>query len=226
METLDPHDLAAYLNLLDLGDLGLELDLDLEHGIAGLVASLLGGAVDDDDDDSTTRGVWRELERSYRVRCGVSVQELWSWSRSRSSSSSSSRSSSSGGGGGGGGSKGEHVEFVRSMGSQMGCVQECERRAIGAARDGDVAECLGAAWSGRLERGNCRFWTGGRDEVLPVGRLKGGRGGSGIWCICRGETGMQVCVMVCDGVVWVMDWEKRGVLGMMFLICFYNTGFR
>ncbi|KAI0105893.1 hypothetical protein F4814DRAFT_455530 [Daldinia grandis] len=162
IETLDPHDLASYLDLLGLGDLGLglDLDLDLEHGIAGLVASLLGGAVDDD----ATRGVWRELERSYRVECGVSVQEMWS-SSSSSWSSGSSRWS------------GEQVEFVRSMGSQTDCVQECEKSAIGAARDGTVVECLGAAWSARLERDNCRFWTGGRDEFLPVGRVRGGEGG-------------------------------------------------
>ncbi|KAF3069761.1 hypothetical protein GL218_07914 [Daldinia childiae] len=74
IDTLDPHDLDAYLNLLGLNDDDLGPDLDLEHGIAGLVSSLLGAAVDDD----ATRGVWRELERSYRVECGVSVQELWS----------------------------------------------------------------------------------------------------------------------------------------------------
>ncbi|KAI0843927.1 hypothetical protein F5Y00DRAFT_220402 [Daldinia vernicosa] len=153
IETLDPHDLDTYLNLLGVGDLGLDPGLDLEHGISGFVSSLLSGAVDDD----STRGVWRELERSYRVRCGVSVQELWS---------SSSRDAEG------------QVEFIRSMGSQMECLQECEKSAIGAAaRDGDVKECLGAAWSWGLERDNCRFWTGGRDEFLPVERLKGGERG-------------------------------------------------
>ncbi|KAI1475037.1 hypothetical protein F4774DRAFT_398554 [Daldinia eschscholtzii] len=146
IETLDPHDLDTYLNLLGLGNLGLDLDLDLDHGVNGLVDSLLNGAVDDD----STRVVWRELERLYRVKCGVSVQELWS---------------------------SEEGGFVRSMGSQTECLQECEKSAIGKAGDGEVVECLGAAWNERLERDNCRFWMGGRDEFLPVERLRAGETG-------------------------------------------------
>ena len=51
-------------------------------------------------------------------------------------------------------------------------MEECEKGAIGKARDGDVKECLGAAFNRRLVSENCRFWTGGKDEFLPVERLR------------------------------------------------------
>ncbi|KAI1100313.1 hypothetical protein F4804DRAFT_319335 [Jackrogersella minutella] len=147
IQTLDPHDLDLYLNLLGIA--GLHLDLD--HGVGGLVSGLLGGAVDDDD----TRVLHRELEHSYRVRCGVAEG---SWSS----------------------------EFKEAKGRMEGsvtardhtaCLEECEKGAIGRAKGGQVRECLGAAWHRTLREGNCRFWMGGKDEFLPVERLRAEEGG-------------------------------------------------
>ncbi|KAI1375337.1 hypothetical protein F4677DRAFT_422521 [Hypoxylon crocopeplum] len=150
IDDLDPHDLDLYLNLLGIVGLGLDLD----HGIGGLLDGLLGGAVDDDE----TRAVRRELEHSYRVRCSTSLSEAESESMQ------------------GFGFVGTEEHVTAS--SQIACLEMCEKRAIGRARDGRVAECLGAAWrrGAEAEAGgdNCRFWTGGRDEFLPVDRLAPG----------------------------------------------------
>ncbi|KAI2469824.1 hypothetical protein F4781DRAFT_442384 [Annulohypoxylon bovei var. microspora] len=145
IRTLDPHDLDLYLNLLGIARLGLDLD----HGVGGLVAGLLGGAVDDDE----TRGLRRELEHSYRVRCGVAEMR---WAED--------------------GGRGRR-ERVATAPSQMACLEECEKSAIAKARGGEVSECLGAAWHRQLRSDNCRFWTGGRAEFLPVERLRPGEAG-------------------------------------------------
>ncbi|KAI1455815.1 hypothetical protein F4805DRAFT_260848 [Annulohypoxylon moriforme] len=146
IQTLDPHDLDLYLNLLGITGIGLDLD----HGVGGLVSGLLGGAVDDDE----TRELHHELEHSYRVRCGVKEMhgfEEGEWER-----------------------KGEKKrERVTTTKTQTGCLEECEKGAIGRARGGEVQECLGAAFNRRLVSENCKFWTGGKDEFLPVERLRG-----------------------------------------------------
>jgi hypothetical protein len=148
IRTLDPHDLDLYLDLLGIAGVGLHLDLD--HGVGGLVSGLLGGAVDDDE----TRGLHRELEHSYRVRCGVRGFEEWEEGKGK------------------GEGKGGVRRVVKTAGSQTACLEECEKSAIGRARGGEVRECLGAAWHRRLASDNCRFWMGGKDEFLPVDRLR------------------------------------------------------
>ncbi|KAI2605556.1 hypothetical protein GGR54DRAFT_621235 [Hypoxylon sp. NC1633] len=159
IDDLDPHDLDLYLNLLGIVKVGLDLD----HGVDGLLDGLLGGAVDDDE----TRVLHRELEHSYRVRCGV---DLSASSEEESSSSSSSEEE-------------EESTFTQGFpgddrvvtaGSQTACLERCERDAIGRARKSVVADCLGAAWHRSRKHDNCRFWTGGRDEFLPVERLAPG----------------------------------------------------
>ncbi|KAI1413130.1 hypothetical protein F5Y13DRAFT_198872 [Hypoxylon sp. FL1857] len=133
-----------------LGLIGIGLDLD--HGIDGLLDGLLGGAVDDDD----TRAVRQELEHSYRVRCGISDSD---WMQ--------------------GAEGADRRERIATAPDQTGCLQQCEKEAIGRARDKEVKECLGAAWHRRLPRDNCRYWTGGRDEFLPVDGLRSD--GDGEW---------------------------------------------
>ncbi|KAI2630182.1 hypothetical protein GGS26DRAFT_101520 [Hypomontagnella submonticulosa] len=170
IDTLDPHDLDLYLNLLGLHihlplDLGLD---DLGLGDLGLddidSDGLLGGLLDDLDlnltgDDTaavaTQQDVRRELERSYRVRCGVSE----SISGFRGGSGSNSR--------------------LVTAPTQTRCLEECEKGAMAHAREGQVAECLGAAWRRTGSRDNCRFWTGGKDEFLPVEKLPAGE--RGMW---------------------------------------------
>ncbi|KAI0882342.1 uncharacterized protein GGS22DRAFT_196040 [Annulohypoxylon maeteangense] len=148
IQTLDPHDLDLYLNLLGITGIGLDLD----HGVGGLVSGLLGGAVDDDE----TRELHHELEHSYRVRCGVREMhgfEDGEWVRK-------------------GGRVEESRQRVTTTKTQTGCLEECEKGAIGKARGGEVKECLGAAFNRKLVSENCRYWTGGRDEFLPVERLR------------------------------------------------------
>ncbi|KAI1135966.1 hypothetical protein F5Y05DRAFT_120484 [Hypoxylon sp. FL0543] len=130
----------------------LKVGLDLDHGIDGLLDGLLGGAVDDDD----TRAVRQELEHSYRVRCGISDAE---WMRSAEGA--------------------DRRERIATAPDQTACLQQCEKEAVARARDHEVKECLGAAWHRRLPRDNCRFWTGGRDEFLPVDKLRSD--GNGEW---------------------------------------------
>ncbi|KAI0150076.1 hypothetical protein F4776DRAFT_604453 [Hypoxylon sp. NC0597] len=153
MDVTSIDDLDPHDLDLYLNLLGIvKIGLDLDHGISGLLDGLLGGAVDDDD----TRAVRQELEHSYRVRCGISDAE---WMR---------------------GSEGaDRRERIATAPDQTGCLQQCEKEAISRARDKEVKECLGAAWHRRLPRDNCRFWTGARDEFLPVDRLRSG--GDGEW---------------------------------------------
>ncbi|KAI1758672.1 hypothetical protein GGR53DRAFT_528734 [Hypoxylon sp. FL1150] len=166
IHTLDPHDLALYLDLLGMGKMGLDVD----HGLSGLVSGLLGGAVDDDE----TRVIHKELDHAYRVRCGVPLP--------RHEKGKGKKKGKHGKG------KGKHeeeeVEFpkhdkVLTVGSRTECVEECEMGAIKKAHDKKVRECLGAAYHPRLGRENCRYWTGGSDEVLPVDEL--GREETGEW---------------------------------------------
>lgn len=174
IQTLDPHDLALYLDLLGMGKLGLDLD----HGLNGLVGGLLGGAVDDDE----TRVIYKELEHAYRVRCGVPLP--------RHEKGKGKKKGKHDKGKGKGKGKGKHergeeeVEFpkhdkVLTVGSRKECVEECEMGAIKKAHDEEVRECLGAAYHPRLAHENCRYWTGASDEVLPVDEL--GREETGEW---------------------------------------------
>ncbi|KAI1209295.1 uncharacterized protein F4807DRAFT_102786 [Annulohypoxylon truncatum] len=155
IQTLDPHDLDLYLNLLGITGIGLDLD----HGVGGLVSGLLGGAVDDDE----TRELHHELEHSYRVRCGVGemhgFEEGSEWKAEWK-----------------GEWKGERGRVTTTK-TQTGCLEECEKGAIGKARGGEVKECLGAAFNRGLTSENCKFWTGGKDEFLPVERLRAGEAG-------------------------------------------------
>ncbi|KAI1383902.1 uncharacterized protein F4822DRAFT_440156 [Hypoxylon trugodes] len=144
IETMDTHDFDVYLDLLGLGSLGL----DLEHGISGLIDSLLG--TDSNPDSEHTRTVHQELEHSYRVLCSVDDPNL-DFSV-------------------------ERAERVATTDSQNLCLEECEKDAVAKARDGEVKDCLGAAWHRSLEHDNCRFWTG-EDELLPVERMMGEKGG-------------------------------------------------
>ncbi|KAI0377638.1 hypothetical protein F5Y04DRAFT_291694 [Hypomontagnella monticulosa] len=170
IDTLDPHDLDLYLNLLGLhihlpvdlnlddlglGDLGLD-DLDSDGLLGGLLDDLdLNLTGEDTAAVATQQDVRRELERSYRVRCGVSE--------------------SIGGFRGGSGSKSRVVTAP----TQTRCLEECEKGAMAHAREGQVAECLGAAYRRTGSRDNCRFWTGGKDEFLPVEKLPAGE--KGMW---------------------------------------------
>ncbi|XXH02902.1 hypothetical protein Hte_009291 [Hypoxylon texense] len=186
---LDPHDLALYLDLLDLGKLGLDLDLD--HGVNGLVGGLLGGAVDDDE----TRVIHKELEHAYRVKCGVPLPRREKGKGEKKKDKKKGKHDKHDKHDKHGkGKKGdrrrdeegvdEEVEFPRhdkvlTAGSRKECVEACEMGAIEKAKDKVVRECLGAAWHPRLGRENCRYWTGASDEVLPVDEL--GREETGEW---------------------------------------------
>ncbi|KAI0828116.1 hypothetical protein F5Y06DRAFT_308401 [Hypoxylon sp. FL0890] len=153
MDVTTIHDIDPHDLDLYLNLLGIvKIGLDLDHGIDGLLNGLLGGAVDDDD----TRAVRQELEHSYRVRCGISDSD---WMQ--------------------GAEGADRRERIATARDQTACLQECEKEAIGRARDHEAKECLGAAWHRRLPRDNCRFWTGGRDEFLPVDRLRSD--GDGEW---------------------------------------------
>ncbi|KAL7620536.1 hypothetical protein AAE478_009531 [Parahypoxylon ruwenzoriense] len=117
-----------------------------------------GGGAGPDSHDShlhqhqhhETKVVRAELEHSFRVRCGVPIRGL------------------PGG-----------RDVLVTAGSQTTCLEECEKRALGRARSGEVAECIGAAWHRSLRRDNCRFWMGGRHEFLPVEERLGPADGAG-----------------------------------------------
>ncbi|KAI2604403.1 uncharacterized protein GGS25DRAFT_534820 [Hypoxylon fragiforme] len=197
---LDPHDLALHLNLLGIAGLehvttptpttsiviaaaaasssgSSSIDSRSSssrtrsssrsgdsNDIAALLRHLLTAAINDDE----TRAIRREFERSYRVRCGTPLVPSFPWGKDPGKGKGNDEK---------GGGKGEERKV--NVGSQRECLEMCEREAISRAREGVVRECVGAAWYRGLGNadadadadGNCMFWIGGRDEVLPVERL-------------------------------------------------------
>ncbi|KAI1345788.1 hypothetical protein F5Y01DRAFT_322769 [Xylaria sp. FL0043] len=175
---LDPHFFEKYLGLLGLGHLVDEILDDAGH-ILEMPEELLGGLTQQQHGRE-------ELVHEFRVRCDVDIPED------------------------------PFPEFEEHRGNVTGghreCLENCERQVIHMAGEiGVMRECLGVAyrdrhtlegrrdggnwdWEGEGEgvgEGECRYWSGGENEFLPVDSLtpakdKGitvaqGRGRGGRW---------------------------------------------
>ncbi|KAI0809913.1 hypothetical protein GGR55DRAFT_145175 [Xylaria sp. FL0064] len=142
---LDPHFFEKYLGLLGLGHL---LDEILE-----MPEEILGGL-------TAGRREREELVHEFRVRCDVDMPED------------------------------PFPAFEEHRGNVTGghreCLENCERQVIHMAGEiGVMRECLGVAYRDRhpLEggdgvekggwegEGECRYWSGGENEFLPVDSL-------------------------------------------------------
>ncbi|KAI0975460.1 hypothetical protein F4678DRAFT_326352 [Xylaria arbuscula] len=157
---LDPHFFEKYISLLGIGHILDDVVNSVSNTLDGLGLSQW----------RQSSGAGDELIHEFRVRCDVDIPDGPAPVFPPQFE--------------------EHREQIIVMGhGHRDCLEMCERQAIDMAGTGVLKECIGAAYRGAGDRGECRFWWGEHDEhsFLPVDSLpasgNGGRNGGGRWQI-------------------------------------------